>query len=513
MGQFQAPFAPLFLALVLFAALAPPPAIAQQTPRPELSAESLIEAARAALATGKLDDAEFLLKGVRPGEGDIDDLDFLHGTIAAKRGDWPAAIARFRAMLARNPDLPRVRLDLALAYFNAGEDGNAAYHFRLALGTEDLPAIVRARALVFLDLIRRRKTWSITGSVALAPDTNINAATSAREVELFGLPATLSEDARRTSGVGVIANVSGGYEARLSEDVRLGISAGLRTRTYREDQFNERVLSARSGPRFLFDRFDLRPELTVSERRIGGDIYSRSNGLEVSGNWLVAPTWRLSGSVGAERIAYEGFLGEGRIDSVNLGLAHALDRATQLRANGGFRREILETGRLFVARVRPRGLGRAGVPARLRAERGAALPLAGIRRAAAHLRFAGAAGSDIGGADHGVEPPCRAGRVHARDHRAGRTQGEQPDALRLRADGRGDRRRAVVLREAARAARPPDLHERVSRTRGEDGDARRGGRAAGAGRTPHCFATAREWLGRTASAAVLVLCSLKPAHF
>ena len=248
----------MFLALVLLAALAPPPAIAQQTPRPELSAESLIEAARAALATGKLDDAEFLLKGVRPGEGDIDDLDFLHGTIAAKRGDWPAAIARFRAMLARNPDLPRVRLDLALAYFNAGEDGNAAYPFPPCArhrGSARHRPCPRARLPrpdpATQDLVDHR-----LGSARARHKHH--AATSAREVELFGLPATLSEDARRTSGVGVIANVSGGYEARLSEDVRLGISAGLRTRTYREDQFNERVLSARAGPRFLFDRFDLR---------------------------------------------------------------------------------------------------------------------------------------------------------------------------------------------------------------------------------------------------------------
>ena len=107
--------------------------------------------------------AEFLLEGVRPGEGNIDDLDFLHGTIAVKRGDWQAAIARFRAMLARNPDLPRVRLDLAFAHFQAGEDGRAAHHFRLALGTKDLPPVVRARALAFLDPIGRRKTWSITG--------------------------------------------------------------------------------------------------------------------------------------------------------------------------------------------------------------------------------------------------------------------------------------------------------------------------------------------------------------
>ena len=98
-----------------------------------------------ALLKGELDDAEFLLEGVKPGEGDIDDLDFLHGTIALARGDWQAAIARFRAMLARNPNLPRVRLDLAFAYFQAGEDRRAAYHFRLALGDKDLPPVVRAR--------------------------------------------------------------------------------------------------------------------------------------------------------------------------------------------------------------------------------------------------------------------------------------------------------------------------------------------------------------------------------
>ena len=141
-------------------------------------------------------------KASSPAKGNIDDLDFLHGTIALARGDWEAAIVRFRAMLARNPNLPRVRLDLALAYFQAGEDHRAAYHFRLALGDKDLPPVIRARALALLDRIRRRKSWSVSGSLALAPDTNINQATSAREVALFGAPGRLSDDARQTSGVG-----------------------------------------------------------------------------------------------------------------------------------------------------------------------------------------------------------------------------------------------------------------------------------------------------------------------
>ena len=273
-------------------------AVAQVASSADISAVSLMEAARTALAHGEPDDAEFLLDGIGPGEGDQDDLDFLYGSIALVRGEWDAAILRFRAMLGRNPDLPRVRLDLALAYFQAGKDTRAAHHFRVALGTKDLPPVARERALAFLDLIRRRKSWSVTGSVALAPDSNINAATSARRVDIFGLPAQLSEDARQTSGVGFSAGVEGGYEAPLSPNSRFRTSAGLSTRTYRESQFNEQVLTLGAGPRLLFPKLDVRPELTGRLRRLGGDMYSRAAGLDVSTNWLLAPEWRLSGSVG-----------------------------------------------------------------------------------------------------------------------------------------------------------------------------------------------------------------------
>ena len=115
------PFRAVLLALMLAAVGMPALAGAQEAPRRSgLSAESLIEAARAALAKGELEDAEFLLQGIKPGEGNADDLDFLRGSIAMAREDWQTAIARFRAMLIRDPTLPRVRLDLALAYFRAG---------------------------------------------------------------------------------------------------------------------------------------------------------------------------------------------------------------------------------------------------------------------------------------------------------------------------------------------------------------------------------------------------------
>ena len=352
------------LALAVVVAL-PSPVLAEDgPPPPAVSAETLIEAARTALSRGKLDDAEFLLGGVKPGEGDADDLDFLRGTIALGQGDWQTAIARFRAMLARDPTLLRVRLDLAFAYFQAREDKQGAYHFRLVLGEDDLPPAVQANALAFLDRIRRRKSWSVSGALAIAPDSNINAATSAREIALFDLPATLSEDARETSGVGLTADIAGSHEIHLSPDTRFSTHAGLYTRTYEDSRYNDRTLSLRAGPRFLFEKFDLRPEASALLRQLGGDTYSRAFGLGLSGNWRLAPAWRLNAGVSAERISYESFLGDGNIYGARLGLSHAFGRSTLLRADTSYRREALTSEAhswrelsvgFLVARELPRG--------------------------------------------------------------------------------------------------------------------------------------------------------------
>ena len=68
----------------------------------------------------------------------------------------------------------------------------------------------------------------------------------------------------------------------------------------------------------------------------------RAAGVELSGNWQAAPAWRLSAAVGGERISYETFLGEGNMYSTQVGLAHAVGRATLLRADGVFRRAAVE---------------------------------------------------------------------------------------------------------------------------------------------------------------------------
>ena len=211
------------IALLLAIAFVPG-AGAQEPPRPAISTETLIEAARNALAKGELDDAEFLLEGLEPGEGDVDELDFLRGMIAMQRGNWQSAIARFRAMLIRNPDLPRPRLELARAFFLEGEDNLARHHFERVLAGKPPEAVVK-NVQRYLDAIRARRRWDAHFGLALAPDSNVNNASTADIVWLYGLPFRVTDESKPSSGVGLIVWGGAEYQHPLSNRWRLRAGA------------------------------------------------------------------------------------------------------------------------------------------------------------------------------------------------------------------------------------------------------------------------------------------------
>lgn len=129
---------------------------------------------------------------------------FLVGVAALELGQTEPAIEALQAIVIARPDLPRPRLELARAYFVAGQDRNARRQFERVRATETDPALI-ANIDAFLAQIEARRRWRFRGSLAFVPDSNANAATSAREVTVpaFGGPATLSGDDRARSGAGL----------------------------------------------------------------------------------------------------------------------------------------------------------------------------------------------------------------------------------------------------------------------------------------------------------------------
>ena len=231
-----------------------------------------------------------------------------------------AALA-FRHVLNRQPDLVQPHLFLAHALFERGDcaappedlwehllgdDCEASErHYRRILAEEHPPQVVRQIHL-FLRFIQARKRIHRSFRVAVAPDSNVNAATEARTVSTgLNLPGgqgiALNKESRQTSGVGLLLSTSAEYQRpldyRLHERSRtlLRAGGGLYRRDYSGSTFDDMTLSLHAGPRFEFaDRALNRFSILAKANRgwYGGKTYSNGRGLraEASG-WAGERTW------------------------------------------------------------------------------------------------------------------------------------------------------------------------------------------------------------------------------
>ena len=97
---------------------------------------------------------------------------------AARRELYDKAIEAFRAILVNRPDLVRVRLELAWAFFLKGRDELARRHFEAVLaGGVPLPVAVNIRRIRrFLAVMQARKRLTGYFGLAVAPGSNLNAA-------------------------------------------------------------------------------------------------------------------------------------------------------------------------------------------------------------------------------------------------------------------------------------------------------------------------------------------------
>ena len=167
------------------------------------------------------------------------------------------AIVLFRAMLIRRPELVRVRLELARAFFLKGEDKLARRHFEHVLAGKP-PAAVALNVSRFLSIMRARKRWSLRLGAAFLPDTNVGASSAERTILLdtpFGrLPFTLDNYEAPKSGIGISAWVGGEYQYPLAESWRLRAGGDLSRKEYRESEFDTMTLSGHVGPRWLIGR-------------------------------------------------------------------------------------------------------------------------------------------------------------------------------------------------------------------------------------------------------------------
>ena len=223
------------------------------------------------------------------------------------------AIAAFRAVLVDRPELVRVRLELARAFFLKEEDRLARRHFEQVLaGRPPLPVV--ANIVRFLRIMRARRRWDARFGMAVAPDSNLNAASGERTIFLdtpFGrLPFTRQGDIAPKSGLGVSLWGGGEYQYPLRTPGsgsgagrwRLRSGADASIREYKGGTFDRHFLSAHIGPRQLIDaRTEASLLATVDRQWTAGAPETDRFGLRLEGEHRLTPRLALFARASAAR--------------------------------------------------------------------------------------------------------------------------------------------------------------------------------------------------------------------
>ena len=202
------------------------------------------------------------------------------GDEAERRLLYDKAIAAFRAILVNRPDLVRVRLELARAFFLKSQDGLARRHFEAVLAG-GVPPPVAANIYRFLAVMQAHKRWTGYFGAAVAPDSNLNAASESEIIYIdttFGrLPFTRQGDFGARSGLGVSVWGGGEYRQRQpgSERLKLRLGADTALREYPGGDFDQFFLAAHGGPLWrLGPRTELSLLATAQRQWLGSHPYA-----------------------------------------------------------------------------------------------------------------------------------------------------------------------------------------------------------------------------------------------
>ncbi len=247
-------------------------------------------------------------------------------------------------MLVNAPGLVRIRLELARAFFLQGRDGLARRHFELVLAG-GVPDTVAAKVYQFLNLMRARKRWSGYFGTAIAPDSNLNAASDTEiiYIDVFGarLPFQREGDFGSRSGLGLSIWGGGEYQQPLSQRLRLRAGADAVQREYAGREFDQYFLATHVGLRWLTGpRTEVSLLGTAQRQWLGGHPYVDETGMRLELDRRVGLRLWARGTVSArERDHKQHDFLDGPLTDFALNLAWATAPVLQVQMSVGYERD------------------------------------------------------------------------------------------------------------------------------------------------------------------------------
>lgn len=259
------------------------------------------------LRLGKPQEAQALLLKTHDAESTNPQEWFLLG-VSAKQAKQLGDARRYLAQaLVLAPKADRIKLELAEVNILLG-DGEQARALLLEVKAGNPPERVTAaidRYLLAIDQSQaQQKNWQLTGSLGWMHDSNVNGGPDTSSVQLFGLPFTLSDDARMSSDQALTAQIDFSHLYKLSGDLAWQNSLGVAWTDYQSlDKYDALYLSASSSVLWRQnERLLWSIPILLDQLQLGHDdsYYYYSYGITPQFKYLFSPN--LSATVGLRAI-------------------------------------------------------------------------------------------------------------------------------------------------------------------------------------------------------------------
>lgn len=224
-------------------------------------------------------------------------------------GEGVLALERYTLL---NPGDARGRLELARAYFYAGDDRRAREEFE-SVQTLDPPADVRAGIQRYLDALRAREAQYLPRLTAWIEagagyDSNVNAGVSQADIALPVLGRVTVADAgiEKSDGFGVLAGAVQ-YNHPVAPGAALFVSAsGTGNFYFSESQFNLAQLAFNAGGSYRHDADTFALTYAYGQILLDSDSFRDTNGVALEWRRQVGPTTTFSLAPQYARIDYSG---------------------------------------------------------------------------------------------------------------------------------------------------------------------------------------------------------------
>ena len=268
---------------------------------------------------------------------------YLLAQIEQRRGNFDEAIKIYKKILDDQPDLAKVRYELALCYMAKKQWYRADYHLRLAMAGDNIPDIIKQQMMYYRYIARQNKRWNIWFNFGAAPDNNVNQASGGRECVngFMGWFYGCTDYPKPEKAIGYNFLLGGNYEFVLSDHWRLKNEANIYSNIYDKHKFDDLYLSFSTGPRYIWERGDVWFAGITSRRWYGWDRYNWSVGgkIDTHYDWTRKLSTGLSLRVLNNDYDEYGDYMNGQTYSVSPNISYSLDSAKYVILHGNLDRD------------------------------------------------------------------------------------------------------------------------------------------------------------------------------